>query len=34
VRPLRGGYHGWQKAGYPMDAIPPVNPPQTLVQLG
>lgn len=34
VRPLRGGYHGWQKAGYPMDAIPPVNPPQPLVQLG
>jgi rhodanese-related sulfurtransferase len=33
VRPLRGGYHGWQLAGYPMDAIPPVNPPQPLVQL-
>jgi membrane protein DedA with SNARE-associated domain/rhodanese-related sulfurtransferase len=33
VRPLRGGYHGWQQAGYPMDAIPPVNPPQPLVQL-
>lgn len=34
VRPLRGGYNGWQKLGYPMDAIPPVNPPATLVQLG
>jgi len=33
VRPLRGGYHGWQQAGYAMDAIPPVNPPQPLVQL-
>lgn len=34
VRPLRGGYHGWKKLGYPMDAIPPVNPQDTLVQLG
>jgi membrane protein DedA with SNARE-associated domain/rhodanese-related sulfurtransferase len=34
VRPLRGGFHGWQKAGYPLDAIPPVNPPHPLVQLG
>ncbi len=34
VRPLRGGYHGWQKLGYPMDAIPPVNPEGSpLVQL-
>jgi rhodanese-related sulfurtransferase len=33
VRPLRGGYHGWQKLGYPMDAIPPVNPQASLVQL-
>jgi rhodanese-related sulfurtransferase len=31
VRPLRGGFHGWQKAGYPLEAIPPVNP--GLVQL-
>lgn len=35
IRPLRGGYDGWKSLGYPMDAIPPVNPPQeTLVQLG
>lgn len=34
VRPLRGGFHGWQKAGYPLEAIPPVNPPERLVQLG
>lgn len=34
VRPLRGGYHGWKSLGYPMDAIPPVNPGQELVQLG
>lgn len=34
VRPLRGGYQGWQKLGYPMDAIPPVNPEGALVQLG
>jgi membrane protein DedA with SNARE-associated domain/rhodanese-related sulfurtransferase len=34
IRPLRGGYHGWKSLGYPMDAIPPVNPEITLVQLG
>ena len=34
VRPLRGGYHGWKSLGYPMDAIPPVNPQERLVQLG
>jgi membrane protein DedA with SNARE-associated domain/rhodanese-related sulfurtransferase len=34
VRPLRGGYQGWKGLGYPMDAIPPVNPQSTLVQLG
>jgi membrane protein DedA with SNARE-associated domain/rhodanese-related sulfurtransferase len=34
VRPLRGGYQAWKSLGYPMDAIPPVNPQETLVQLG
>jgi membrane protein DedA with SNARE-associated domain/rhodanese-related sulfurtransferase len=34
VRPLRGGYHAWKNLGYPMEAIPPVNPQVTLVQLG
>ena len=34
VRPLRGGYQAWKQLGYPMDAIPPVNPQATLVQLG
>ncbi|HWG20507.1 MAG TPA: VTT domain-containing protein [Terracidiphilus sp.] len=34
VRPLRGGYDGWKRLGYPMDAIPPVNPQGPLVQLG
>ncbi|HEY2861274.1 MAG TPA: VTT domain-containing protein [Terracidiphilus sp.] len=35
IRPLRGGYAGWKSLGYPMDAIPPLNPPQAqLVQLG
>ena len=34
VRPLRGGYHGWKNLGYPMEAIPPVNPQAALVQLG
>jgi membrane protein DedA with SNARE-associated domain/rhodanese-related sulfurtransferase len=34
VRPLRGGYAAWKKLGYPMEAIPPVNPQATLVQLG
>jgi membrane protein DedA with SNARE-associated domain/rhodanese-related sulfurtransferase len=34
IRPLRGGYNGWKTLGYPMDAIPPVNPQITLVQLG
>jgi membrane protein DedA with SNARE-associated domain/rhodanese-related sulfurtransferase len=26
VRPLRGGFDEWKRLGYPMDAIPPVNP--------
>jgi membrane protein DedA with SNARE-associated domain/rhodanese-related sulfurtransferase len=26
VRPLRGGYDEWKRLGFPMDAIPPVNP--------
>ena len=26
VRPLRGGYDEWKRLGYPMDAIPPVEP--------
>jgi membrane protein DedA with SNARE-associated domain/rhodanese-related sulfurtransferase len=34
VRPLRGGYSEWKRLGFPMDAIPPVNPPDTLVQIG
>jgi len=38
VRPLKGGFHGWQQLGYPMDAIPPAIPegatPAGLVQLG
>ena len=32
VRPLRGGYDEWKRLGFPMDAIPPVNPMVTLVQ--
>lgn len=34
VRPLRGGYQAWKSLGYPMEAIPPVNPQAALVQLG
>jgi membrane protein DedA with SNARE-associated domain/rhodanese-related sulfurtransferase len=34
VRPLRGGYQAWKNLGYPMEAIPPVNPQIALVQLG
>ena len=26
VRPLRGGYDEWKRLGYPLDAIPPVEP--------
>jgi membrane protein DedA with SNARE-associated domain/rhodanese-related sulfurtransferase len=26
VRPLRGGYDGWKRLGYPLDAIAPVMP--------
>ena len=26
VRPLRGGFDEWKRLGFPMDAIPPVNP--------
>jgi rhodanese-related sulfurtransferase len=26
VRPLRGGFDEWKRLGYPLDAIPPVNP--------
>ena len=32
VRPLRGGYDEWKRLGFPMDAIPPVNPMVTVVQ--
>jgi rhodanese-related sulfurtransferase len=32
VRPLRGGYDEWKRLGFPMDAIPPVNPMVTSVQ--
>lgn len=33
VRPLRGGYQSWHKLGYPVEAIPPVNPEGPLVQI-
>jgi membrane protein DedA with SNARE-associated domain/rhodanese-related sulfurtransferase len=26
VRPLRGGFDEWKRLGFPLDAIPPVNP--------
>jgi len=26
VRPLRGGYDEWKRLGFPLDAVPPVNP--------
>jgi len=26
VRPLRGGYDEWKRLGFPLEAIPPVNP--------
>ena len=29
VRPLRGGYDEWKRLGFPMDAVPPVNPVKT-----
>jgi membrane protein DedA with SNARE-associated domain/rhodanese-related sulfurtransferase len=32
VRPLRGGYDEWKRLGFPMDAIPPVNPMVVVVQ--
>jgi membrane protein DedA with SNARE-associated domain/rhodanese-related sulfurtransferase len=32
VRPLRGGYDEWKRLGFPLDAIPPVNPMVTMVQ--
>jgi rhodanese-related sulfurtransferase len=32
VRPLRGGYDEWKRLGFPLDAIPPVNPLVTVVQ--
>jgi membrane protein DedA with SNARE-associated domain len=32
VRPLRGGYYEWKRLGFPMDAIPPVNPMVASVQ--
>jgi membrane protein DedA with SNARE-associated domain/rhodanese-related sulfurtransferase len=32
VRPLRGGFDEWKRLGFPMDAIPPVNPMVTEVQ--
>jgi membrane protein DedA with SNARE-associated domain/rhodanese-related sulfurtransferase len=33
VRPLRGGYDEWKRLGYPVDAIPPFSPAETLVQI-
>jgi membrane protein DedA with SNARE-associated domain/rhodanese-related sulfurtransferase len=32
VRPLRGGYDEWKRLGFPLDAIPPVQPLVTVVQ--
>jgi membrane protein DedA with SNARE-associated domain/rhodanese-related sulfurtransferase len=32
VRPLRGGFDEWKRLGFPMDAIPPVNPMVASVQ--
>jgi membrane protein DedA with SNARE-associated domain/rhodanese-related sulfurtransferase len=32
VRPLRGGFDEWKRLGFPMDAIPPVNPLVAVVQ--
>jgi len=34
VRPLRGGYDEWKRLGFPLDAIPPVNPMVAVEQLG
>lgn len=34
VRPLRGGYDVWKRLGFPLDAIPPVNPIVTVEQVG
>jgi membrane protein DedA with SNARE-associated domain/rhodanese-related sulfurtransferase len=33
VRPLRGGFDEWKRLGYPMDAIQPVIPETTIVQI-
>jgi membrane protein DedA with SNARE-associated domain/rhodanese-related sulfurtransferase len=34
IRPLRGGYDEWKRLGFPLDAIPPVIPENTvLVQI-
>jgi membrane protein DedA with SNARE-associated domain/rhodanese-related sulfurtransferase len=33
VRPLRGGFFEWKRLGYPMDAIPPINPMVTVAQI-
>ena len=32
VRPLRGGYDEWKRLGFPLDAIPQVNPMVTAVE--
>jgi membrane protein DedA with SNARE-associated domain/rhodanese-related sulfurtransferase len=32
VRPLRGGFDEWKRLGYPMDAIPPVQPMVTVIE--
>lgn len=34
VRPLRGGYDEWKRLGFPLDAIPPVNPIVTVEEVG
>ena len=36
VRPLRGGFDEWKRLGFPMDAIPPLNPllkPRRLIRI-
>jgi len=34
VRPLRGGYDEWKRLGFPLDAVPPVNPLVAIEQVG
>lgn len=34
VRPLRGGYDEWKRLGFPLDAIPPMNPVVAVAEVG